>query len=65
MSDDTLELTIPKAYLRLNDEPFNFEFKWVDNMQNEGDVMDFYSSGDVAPSGRFNYVYREATTLNE
>jgi hypothetical protein len=35
--------------------------KWADNLQHEGDVMDFYQSGDAAPSGRFNYVYREAT----
>ena len=35
----------------------DFEFKWADNMQDEGNPMDFYVSGDVAPSGRFNYVY--------
>ena len=26
-------------------------------MQNEGDIMDFYVNGDVAPGGRFNFVY--------
>jgi hypothetical protein len=26
-------------------------------MQKEGDIMDFYVSGDTAPGGRFNYVY--------
>lgn len=35
----------------------DFEFKWADNMQDEGNPMDFYVRGDVAPSGRFNYVY--------
>ena len=33
------------------------DFKWADNLQKPGDVMDFYLSGDVAPDGRFNYRY--------
>lgn len=37
-------------------DDFTFEFKWVDNMQ-ENDVMDFYVNGDAAPRGRLNYVY--------
>ena len=37
----------------------DIEFKWNDNMQDEGNVMDFYVSGDTAPGGRFNYVYSE------
>ena len=36
----------------------DFEFKWSDNMQ-EPDIMDFYKNGNVAPVGRFNYLYRE------
>lgn len=35
----------------------NFNFKWADNMQQPGDVLDFYVSGDVAPDGRFRYLY--------
>jgi hypothetical protein len=35
----------------------NLDFKWVDNLQRPGDIMDFYASGDVAPPGRFNYRY--------
>jgi hypothetical protein len=34
-----------------------FDFKWADNLQHPGDVMDFYLSGDVAPEGRFNYRF--------
>ena len=26
-------------------------------MQDEGNIMDFYVNGDVAPGGRFNFVY--------
>jgi hypothetical protein len=38
--------------------PLDFEFKWADNVGND-DIMDFYCDGDTAPTGRFNYVYRE------
>jgi hypothetical protein len=37
----------------------NIEFKWNDNMQDDGNIMDFYVNGDTAPGGRFNYVYSE------
>jgi len=35
----------------------DIEFKWNDNMQDNGNIMDFYVNGDTAPGGRFNYVY--------
>lgn len=50
---------IPRTTLSLDDKKLNFEFKWADNVQKAGDVMDFYLSGDVAPAGRYNYVYKE------
>lgn len=56
VSDNVLEISIPKSVLAVGDN-LNFEFKWNDNMQNPGDIMDFYISGDTAPGGRFNYVY--------
>ena len=49
-------IRIPRAVLGIG-EKVDFEFKWNDNMQKEGDIMDFYVSGDTAPGGRFNYVY--------
>lgn len=54
-----LELRIPKQHLASPKEVDGFEFKWSDNMQVDGDVMDFYLHGDAAPSGRFNYLYPE------
>jgi hypothetical protein len=53
-----LEIKIPRSVLSLGDK-LNFEFKWSDNMQQEGDIMDFYISGDVAPAGRYNYIFKE------
>jgi hypothetical protein len=54
-----LELAIPKSLLGLGNTPLDIEFKWNDNMQENGNIMDFYVNGDTAPSGRFNYAYTE------
>jgi hypothetical protein len=50
-----LEIGIPRSVLSLNGK-LDVEFNWSDNMQRDGDVMDFYLSGDVAPAGRFNFI---------
>ena len=55
-----LVVRIPRKALGTGDGALDFEFKWNDNMQDEGNVMDFYVSGDTAPGGRFNYVYTAA-----
>ncbi len=52
-----LHLAIPKAALGLP-EKTAFDFKWADNLQAPGDVMDFYLSGDVAPEGRFKFRFQ-------
>lgn len=55
----TLELQVPRTFLRSIDEnKLDFEFKWSDNGQADGQIMDFYLSGDAAPGGRFNFVYQ-------
>ena len=56
--DNRLWVRIPRAVLGIGPR-VDIEFKWNDNMQREGDIMDFYVSGDTAPPGRFNYVYSE------
>lgn len=58
-----LQLEIPREALGLdNTETVRFNFKWSDNMQTDGDVMDFYENGDVAPGGRFAFVFDSAET---
>ena len=56
-----LHLAIPRSNLSNLTDPFNIEFKWSDNMQTDGDPMDFYINGDTAPEGRFNYVFNTGT----
>ncbi|NLH98060.1 MAG: hypothetical protein GX446_01060 [Chthonomonadales bacterium] len=55
-----LEVAIPRRLLGLDPKrPLDFAFKWADNVQKPGDIMDFYLSGDVAPLGRFVWRWRE------
>jgi hypothetical protein len=51
-------MRIARSVLNLSGQ-IGMEFKWSDNMQQDGDIMDFYLHGDVAPAGRYNYVYQE------
>ena len=59
VAGNRLMLAIPREVLNMAGKRLDFEFKWSDNMQDEGNIMDFYVNGDVAPGGRFNYVYTE------
>lgn len=53
-----IEIRIPRNLIE-REGKLDFEFKWQDNQQRQGDIMDFYLSGDAAPLGRFNYFYAE------
>lgn len=52
-----MTVKIPKSMLNICGESFTIDFKWTDNVQNPDDIMSFYTSGDVAPTGRFKYRY--------
>lgn len=56
VNGNVLQVEIPRAALGLTGEEIRFGFKWSDNMQNF-DVLDFYQNGDVAPGGRFTFVF--------
>jgi hypothetical protein len=59
VAGNELQLAIPRAALGLaaGTSRVALDFKWADNLQRPGEVMDFFLSGDVAPEGRFNYRY--------
>jgi hypothetical protein len=54
-----MQLSIPRSALGLpnNTPSLSFDFKWADNLQSPGDVLDYYLSGDTAPEGRFMARY--------
>ena len=61
ISGSELMLAIPRAALGLPaGDALTLDFKWWDNPQKSGDLMDVYVSGDAAPEGRFNDRYSTA-----
>jgi len=62
VSNNKLELEIKREILNLAGKDIDIEFKWNDNMQENGNIMDFYVNGDTAPGGRFNFVYTGKNT---
>jgi hypothetical protein len=54
-----MHVTIPRKALGLQDgtAPFALDFKWLDNAQKPGDILDTYVSGDAAPASRFRFRY--------
>jgi len=56
-----LELALPRSLF--GDDPvLRFDFKWADNQQKDGDIVEFAINGDSAPDRRFNYRYDQAVT---
>lgn len=61
VSGNRMEIAIPRSSLEIeNKDEVNIRFKWIDNIQLEGDVLKFYVDGDAAPNGRFYYIYNTA-----
>lgn len=54
-----LHVAVPKRMLGIRRDSFAIKFKWIDNTQNPGDIIDVYINGDAAPGGRFRYRYNQ------
>jgi hypothetical protein len=53
-----LQLAVPRTSLCLkNTDPVKINFKWVDNMERDGDILSLIQNRDTAPNGRFSYVF--------
>ncbi len=52
-----LHLAVPRRLLGIQRGSFAIEFKWIDNAQTPGDILNAYVDGDAAPDGRFRYRY--------
>ena len=46
-----LHVTVPRRMHGVQGDSFAIEFKWVDNTQKPGDILDMYVNGDAAPDG--------------
>ena len=64
VNGNVLQISVDRSVLTLTEKDVKFNFKWSDNMQ-EDDVMDFYTNGDVAPGGRFTFVFDSTSEKHE
>ena len=58
VTGNTLVVVIPRSLIGETGVA-DLEFKWTDSVDCEGDIVEFYNGGSVAPMGRFNYLYTE------
>jgi hypothetical protein len=58
MRGKELELMIPRRFLDIPSSSVTIDFKWADNIQQDGTWSDFTLNGDAAPSDRFNFRAR-------
>ncbi len=52
-----LRVAVSRRLLGLRFGDFALEFKWIDNAQSPGDILNTCVDGDAAPDGRFRYRY--------
>lgn len=57
VQNNILQIEVPRNMLNMTGDKIEFNFKWSDNMQEEGNILDFYQNGDVAPGGRFMFHF--------
>ena len=58
VSGNALEIAVPRSSIGFDDtQEITFNFKWADNAGNDGNILDFYQYGDVAPGGRFAFCF--------
>lgn len=58
VNGNVIQVAIPRSAICLSaGDEVHFNFKLSDNMQADGEIMDFYQNGDVAPGGRFMFAF--------
>ena len=60
---DVLQIEVPRKIIKMTGREISFNFKWSDNMQQDGNIMDFYLNRDVAPGGRFMFHFEAHEVL--
>ncbi len=59
ISGTELHLAVPRPAIGIPEGPggLAIDFKWTDNLQHPGEIMDFYVSGDAASDARYKFRY--------
>ena len=56
--NNELQFAVPRSMLGLKStDAVQINFKWVDNMIQDGDILSLIQNGDTAPNGRFSYMF--------
>ena len=55
---NVITLKIPRKDISIPSGAFSLEFKWTDSISGKGKIEEFWTDGDAAPLGRFNYLYK-------
>lgn len=64
VNENILEIEINRKSLNIKNKNIDFEFKGNDNMQDNGNIIDFYINGDTASGERFSlYIPKKRGTL--
>ena len=59
VSENKMMIKVPLKTIGIEDcNNINLEFKWADSKKLINSMEDFYESGDSAPLGRLNWIYR-------
>ncbi|HDP35454.1 MAG TPA: hypothetical protein ENN29_10140 [Candidatus Hydrogenedentes bacterium] len=57
VDNNRMHIAVPRSVLGIPESGFTLEFKWIDNTQEPGNIMDVFINGDAAPAGRLRYRY--------
>jgi hypothetical protein len=57
VTNNILQIKLPKSALGLSDSCSHFYFKVADGVENEKDIMDYYVTGKSLPLGRLSFSY--------
>ena len=57
VSGNVMQISVKREDVGIASSEFTVDFKITDGVALDGDVLNFYTSGDVAPAGRFRYSY--------
>ncbi|MBR5279453.1 MAG: hypothetical protein IKU26_00600 [Clostridia bacterium] len=56
--ENVLQIAVPRDLLGISKDGFKLTFKVTMGVDKEGDILDYYVSGEVFPVGRYAYSYR-------
>lgn len=57
VAGNRIEMSIPRSLIGQTGTDVALDFHWADNLQNPGDITDFFLNGDSAPNRRFKYRF--------